>query len=233
MTTENGKRSASLVLSETKEQREHIESLLDDALDETFPASDPIAVSPSSKRDSRDAASNADPRDASEVAQNPGTVQATDEPTLFAGAAARVQQLLPTARERLTIIAQNVQLVEVAQLLHAGADIVVVCSPEEAMVGIITKTDVVGQIGGCQGASCVAVASAVMVRDVVVCHPMDLLSTVWTRMKEQGLKNVPILDNNGRPVGVLNARDALEVLLQGVEEEESLLRDYVMGVGYR
>ena len=30
-----------------------------------------------------------------------------------------------------------------------------------------------------------------------------------------------------------NARDALGALLRGVKDEESLLRDYVMGVGYR
>jgi hypothetical protein len=51
-------------------------------------------------------------------------------------------------------------------------------------------------------------------------------------MKERRLKNVPITDLESRPVGVLNARDALEILLQEVEDEESLLRDYVMCVGY-
>jgi hypothetical protein len=57
---------------------------------------------------------------------------------------------------------------------------------------------------------------------------------VWrlVEMKERRLKNVPITDLESRPVGVLNARDALEILLQEVEDEESLLRDYVMCVGY-
>jgi len=31
---------------------------------------------------------------------------------------------------------------------------------------------------------------------------------------------------------VLNARDALQALLEEVENEESLLRDYVMGIGF-
>ena len=51
-------------------------------------------------------------------------------------------------------------------------------------------------------------------------------------MKSRNLKNIPIADADGQPVGVLNARDALGVLLQEVKIEESLLRDYVMGVGY-
>jgi hypothetical protein len=47
-----------------------------------------------------------------------------------------------------------------------------------------------------------------------------------------GLKNIPVTDHDSRPVGVVNARDALQVLLKKVENEESLLRDYVMCVGY-
>jgi CBS domain-containing protein len=109
---------------------------------------------------------------------------------------------------------------------------VVVCGSAGLLVGVITKTDVVSQISHCQGASCIAAASLVMTRDVVVCQPGDWLREIWSTMKERGLKNIPITDQDSRPVGVLNARDALQVLLEEVENEESLLRDYVMCVGY-
>ena len=33
-------------------------------------------------------------------------------------------------------------------------------------------------------------------------------------------------------MGVLHARDILQVLLKESEDEESMLRDYVMGIGY-
>ena len=72
-----------------------------------------------------------------------------------------------------------------------------------------------------------------MTRDVVVCGLGDWLHVIWPKMNEGRLKNIPITDECSRPVGVLNARDALEGLLHDVEDEESLLRDYVMGVGYR
>lgn len=47
-------------------------------------------------------------------------------------------------------------------------------------------------------------------------------------MKARGIKNVPITDPEGHPIGVLSARDALAVLLQDSHYQESLLRDYVM-----
>jgi CBS domain-containing protein len=71
-----------------------------------------------------------------------------------------------------------------------------------------------------------------MTRTVVLCRPSDLLHDVWLIMKARGLKNIPVVDEDSRPIGVLNARDALEALLKDVEYEEVLLREYVMCVGY-
>lgn len=143
-----------------------------------------------------------------------------------------VERLLSAARERLVTIADNAPLIEAARVLRAGTDLVVVCDSAGFLAGVITKTDVVSQISECQGCSCTAAASSVMTRDVVLCRPGDWLQDVWSRMKERGLKNVPVMDQGSRPLGVLNARDALQALLQEVQDEESLLRDYVMGVGY-
>jgi len=143
-----------------------------------------------------------------------------------------VERLLSAARERLVTIADNAPLIEAARVLRAGTDLVVVCDSAGFLAGVITKTDVVSQISECQGCSCTAAASSVMTRDVVLCRPGDWLQDVWSRMKERGLKNVPVMDQDRRPLGVLNARDALQALLQEVQDEESLLRDYVMGVGY-
>jgi signal-transduction protein with cAMP-binding, CBS, and nucleotidyltransferase domain len=144
-----------------------------------------------------------------------------------------VEGVVPTARQRLVTIAESAQLIEAARFLRdARTDIVVVCGSDLALTGVITKTDVVRQISHCQGSSCTSAASSVMTRDPVACRPTDWLHDVWLKMKDRRLKNVPITDLEARPLGVLNARDALEALLDEVENEESLLRDYVMCVGY-
>jgi CBS domain-containing protein len=143
-----------------------------------------------------------------------------------------VEGLLSAARERLVTIVGKAPLSEAAKFLHEGADLVIVCSSAGLVVGIITKTDVVGQMSRCQGASCTMPASLAMTRDVVVCQRGELLQDVWKRMKERELKNIPIVDQDSRPVGVLRARDILQVLLEESEDEESMLRDYVMSIGY-
>jgi len=143
-----------------------------------------------------------------------------------------VETLLPTTRKKLVTIADDTPLIQAAKLLRAGTDIVVVCGSTGFLSGVITKTDVVRQISNCQGAACIAAASLVMTRDVVVCRPTDWLREVWSTMKERRFKNVPVTDPDSRPIGVLNARDALQVLLEEVENDELLLRDYVMGIGF-
>ena len=79
-------------------------------------------------------------------------------------------------------------------LLRPGTDLLVVCSREGALAGVLTKTDVVGQISHCQGCTCVAAASLAMSRDVFRCGVDDQLQDVWAQMKQRGLKNVPIAD---------------------------------------
>jgi CBS domain-containing protein len=132
-----------------------------------------------------------------------------------------VERMLPIARDRLITIRD------------LDCDLIVVCNSDELLAGVITKTDIVRQISHCDGAGCMTAASAVMTRTVVLCRPNAPLHDIWSVMKERRLKNIPIVDQDCRPLGVVNARDALEALLEEVEHEEVLLREYVMCVGYR
>lgn len=52
-------------------------------------------------------------------------------------------------------------------------------------------------------------------------------------MEKRGFVHIPVVDENSKPSGVVNARDALRALMAEEKYEASLLRDYVMGIGYR
>jgi hypothetical protein len=52
-------------------------------------------------------------------------------------------------------------------------------------------------------------------------------------MKARGVRNVPLFEGDSRPRCIVIARDALQALLTEAENEEVVLRDYVMGFGYR
>lgn len=144
-----------------------------------------------------------------------------------------VEKIVPVARERLVTVRDDAPLMEAARLLDGGhINLVVVCNKNGGMVGIITRTDVVRQMSLCQGCACAVPVATVMTKDVTYCRPGDSLHDVWSTMKERKLLHVPIVGENFVPLGVINARDALLLLLEGAEYEGSLLRDYVMGIGY-
>jgi CBS domain-containing protein len=143
-----------------------------------------------------------------------------------------VETLLGTAAKRLVAVKDDIPLIDAARpLSRLNVDLVVVCNADGTLAGVISKTDVVREI--CVGSSSNMAAADVMARNVVLCHPTDLLSDVWAIMKERRLKNVPVVGTDMRPIGVLNARDVLETLMQEAEYEEALMRDYVMSVGYQ
>lgn len=144
-----------------------------------------------------------------------------------------VERVVAAARRRLTTVDTGASIFEAAGFLVSGTDLLVVCGSDHTIQGVITKTDVVKQICTGQPASLAAPAAAFMTTHVVLCHPGDWLNDVWIRMRGAGHKNIPIADLDGRPIGVLNLRDALQILLEEAEDEEMLLRNYVMGIGYQ
>ena len=144
-----------------------------------------------------------------------------------------VEQIVPKARQRLSIMSDDGLVREAAALMSApNTDLIVICSRDGKMAGVVTKTDIVGQMGHCSGSGCTCQVSTIMTKNVVSCRPHGSLHDVWSMMKESGLQRIPIIDRDSKPLGIIYARDALQSLLGEVEDEESLLRDYVMGIGY-
>lgn len=72
-----------------------------------------------------------------------------------------------------------------------------------------------------------------MTRETFSCRVNEWLQDVWTSIKKRGPQRIPALGGDGRPIGILYSRDVLQRLLGEVEDEETLLRDYVMNVVYR
>ncbi len=145
-----------------------------------------------------------------------------------------VQQMLPKTRERLAVIDAGAQIRQAAELMSKPhVALLVVRGPDGSMVGVLTKTDLVAQMGRCGGGACTGRVDTIMTRDVVSCRANDLLRDVWSVIKDRGLLRIPVVDEAGKPVGIVYARDALPNLLTEAEDEEKMLCDYVWNVGYQ
>jgi CBS domain-containing protein len=146
----------------------------------------------------------------------------------------RVASILSVARERLVTIQADALLTEAAKLLcGTHRALLVVCDNKGTMAGVITKTDIVRQVARCHGILSDVRIADVMTTAVTYCKLGDSLHDVLALMHLRDFVRIPIIDQEFRPCGVVNARDALQTLLGEVEDEEALLRAYVGGIGYR
>lgn len=144
-----------------------------------------------------------------------------------------VEQMLLRAGERLAVLDASGSVRDAADLMAQPAtDLVIVCR-DGAVVGVVTKTDIVVQISRNPGSDLSAPVDSIMRRDVATCRSSDPLSDVLRAMKERGFHRIPVVDDQHSPVGIVYARDALQCLLEEVEIDDELLRDFITGVGYR
>jgi CBS domain-containing protein len=147
---------------------------------------------------------------------------------------ALVLHILEAARKRLAVLSREASLFDAAEILaNPNTPLAVVCDSEGIAAGVITRGDVVKVLATARVDACGLNADAIMATPMLSCRLDDPLQQVWAVMNSRNLRSVPILDDDGRPQGVVYARDVASALLDEVTHEEVLLRDYVMGVGYQ
>lgn len=144
-----------------------------------------------------------------------------------------VHHVLEDARRRLAVIDGNASICEVAALLAEGSTpLVVVCDDDGKAVGVITRTDIVRAFGRSGGLAVGMRARSVMSLSIQSCSEWQSLQSLWETMARTAMRSTPVLDAVGRPQGILHVHDVARALVDEIVNEETLLRDYVMGVGY-
>jgi len=145
-----------------------------------------------------------------------------------------VKHILEPARKRLAVLSQEASLFDAAQILaNRDTPLVVVCDGDGIAVGVISPSHIVNVLATAGVDALGFNASAIMTKPALSCHIDEALEQVWAVMSSRTLPCAPILDHDGRAQGVLFARDVAIALLDEVNYDEKLLRDYVMGVGYQ
>jgi CBS domain-containing protein len=145
-----------------------------------------------------------------------------------------VKHILEAARKRLAVLSVEASLFDVARILaNRDTPLVVVCDSDGIALGVIASSHVLNALAT-EGVDAVGLnAGAIMTKPLLSCHVDEYLQQVWAVMNSRTLPCAPILDDDGRVQGILHARDVAIALIDEVNYDEVLLRDYVMGVGYQ
>jgi CBS domain-containing protein len=134
------------------------------------------------------------------------------------------------AADTVVTIAPTATLGEAAKLLaerRIGA--VVVSSDGARPEGILSERDIVRQLGpgGAQALS--EPIGGVMTRSVQTCTPADDALTILERMTEGRFRHMPVVDEDGRMLGVISIGDAVSGRLKELAAEKEALTGMIMG----
>ena len=145
-----------------------------------------------------------------------------------------IQHILEDARRRLAILGRDSTVVDAAAILaDSNRPLVVVCDADGVAVGVVSRMDIVREFGRSRDAAVETNVDGIMTAEFFGCREDQPLNEMWSNLNAKGLRCAPLLDDSGRPLGVVHARDIARALIDEVTHEELSLRDYVLGIGYR
>lgn len=115
---------------------------------------------------------------------------------------------------RLLLVEPQTTVAEVARLMRVDdCDAVAVIS-EGRLVGIVTEKDLVQAIADGVNPK-LAKAEVIMSADPATVGIDEEVAVVAVKMTRLGIRHLPVVNQDGEPVGLLSARDLLAVLEKG------------------
>ena len=100
----------------------------------------------------------------------------------------------------------------VVVMRREGIGCLLVCAGER-LVGIFTERDLMRRVLAAGKPLTVPVAEC-MTPDPVVVHPKEPIGAAVRRMEEGGYRHLPVVDDGGRPLGVLSVKRIVHYLVE-------------------
>ena len=112
---------------------------------------------------------------------------------------------------RLLTVGPQTRVAEVAREMRLEDSDSVAVMSDGRLIGIITERDLVGAIADGVNPK-QAMASVIMTAGPATATEDEDVSVVALRMMSLGIRHLPVVDGEGRPIGLLSARNLVAVL---------------------
>jgi len=108
---------------------------------------------------------------------------------------------------------------EAARIMKTHRIGCVLVEAQGRLVGIFTERDILTKLVGTGYDPAAVRVDAVMTREVETLSPDDPIAFALQRMSIGGFRHVPLVDETGRPVGVLSVKDIVDYLAENFPRE--------------
>ena len=123
----------------------------------------------------------------------------------------RVSDLRP--RPAVTLL-ENVSVRDAVDTLQREmAGCAILCDPEGRAVGIFTERDVLRRVIG-EKVDPDSPMTTVMSTDLATVKLSDPITTAINLLHTRGLRHLPVIDEDGRPTGVVSVKRVMEYLVE-------------------
>ena len=133
------------------------------------------------------------------------------------------------ARSIVTIAPTATVAEAVAVLAEHRIGAVVVSQDGDAPAGILSERDVVRQLAAKGAAVLERPISDFMTREVQTCHTSEDALVILERMTAGRFRHLPVIDSDGRMIGVVSIGDAVSGRLKELAAEKEALTGMIMG----
>ena len=121
-----------------------------------------------------------------------------------------VSRLEPSPPHGIDADASVAEAIELMRRENTGCLLV---TANERLVGIFTERDLLTRVLA-KGLALNTPTRAVMTPSPITVQPKDPVRTAIRRMQKGGYRHLPVVDEEGRPVGILSARRVVHYLVE-------------------
>lgn len=146
--------------------------------------------------------------------------------------ASKVQRILVGKGTHVETVAPTTSTEQIARRLASLAIGAVVVVDGEDILGVCSERDIITALAAHGPEVLAREVRQVMSREVVTCVADTATDEVMGLMTERRVRHVPVIDAQGRLVGIVSIGDVVKSRLDELAEERAHLEAYVTGATY-
>lgn len=141
----------------------------------------------------------------------------------------KVQDILAGKGNDVATIAHDKTALEAAMIMHDSHIGSVLVMRDGKIAGIFTERDLMNRIVAEQRDATTTRVVDVMTERIACCSPGTTLDACRSAMTKNRMRHLPVLDEDGRLVGIISSGDIMARELRDTEETLRYLHDYISG----
>ena len=134
-----------------------------------------------------------------------------------------------TERELITVNENDQLLVAINKLVKYNIGAIPVINNNKKLAGIISERDIVKALSNYKNKDySILLVNQLMTKTVISCEKEVLSDKLMELMTINKIRHIPIVENNA-PIGIVSIGDVVNRLIEKVQYENKLLKDFVSG----